>query len=54
MQTPPSEPAKEPANQLWLLPFLLLGVAVSLLAAFWFTLRPMLDQGPGANPPRQS
>ncbi|RLS82901.1 MAG: hypothetical protein DWI02_01395 [Planctomycetota bacterium] len=51
MQTPPSEPAKEPANQLWLLPFLLLGVAVSLLAAFWFTLRPMLDQGPGANPP---
>ena len=47
MDTPPTEPA----NKLWLLPLLLLGVGVSLLTAFWFAIAPMIDKGPGANPP---
>ena len=47
MDTPPSEPA----NKLWLLPLLLLGVGLSLLAAFWFAIAPIIDKGPGANPP---
>ena len=31
METPPSDSS----NKLWILPLLLLGVAASLLAAFW-------------------
>ena len=47
METPPSDSS----NKLWILPLLLLGVAASLLAAFWFAFQPILDKGPGANPP---
>ena len=41
MDTPPSGSS----SNLWLLPLLLLGVAASLLAAFWFAIGTNLDQG---------
>ena len=47
MDTPPSDSS----GKLWLLPFLLLGVAASLLAVFWFAIQSNLDKGPGVNPP---
>ena len=50
MDTSPTEPENN-VNNLWLLPLLLLGVGVSLLAAFWFAITPIIDKGPGANPP---
>ena len=50
MDTSPPEPEKN-VNTLWLLPLLLLGVGLSLLTAFWFAIAPILDKGPGANPP---
>jgi tetratricopeptide (TPR) repeat protein len=50
MDTPPAE-SENNVNNLWLLPLLLLGVGLSLMVAFWFSIAPILDKGPGANPP---
>ncbi len=43
-------PPPEPVGRLWLLPLLLTCVAASLFAAFWFALKPTIEQGPGAGP----
>ncbi|WP_397571414.1 FG-GAP-like repeat-containing protein [Schlesneria sp. T3-172] len=46
MDTPPARNK----NTLWLLPFLLTGVAASLLAVAWLAIAPQLDRGPGVDP----